>query len=67
MFEILARHLAELSSWQFNTLVSGFSEVRIRVVDAGSIWIVVANFVRLEEIIQVEYKRGKQRMRNTNI
>lgn len=43
-----------LSSWQFNILVSGFSKVRMGVVDVGSIWIVVVvSPVRVEEIIQL--------------
>lgn len=59
-FEILARHLAELSSWQFNILVSGFSKFRIGVVDVGSIWIVVVSPMRVEEIIQVTRVRREE-------
>lgn len=35
-------------------LVSGFSEVAIRAVAVGSIWIVEVDSVRVEEIIQAE-------------
>lgn len=34
--EVLVGHLAELSSWQLDILVSGFSKVRLRVIDVGS-------------------------------
>lgn len=56
--EILVRHLAGLSSWHLGILVSGFSEVRLRVVDVGDIrGFMVVNPVRAEEIIQVRVRR----------